>query len=329
MNRLKRIVQSKLFLFFAAFVVFVYLNNSSALTKHRGGDPLLLAHRGLAQTFPMEGIANDTCTAERIYEPEHPFLENTIPSMEAAFQAGADIVELDVKPTKDGKFAVFHDWTLDCRTNGQGVTSDYTLSELKQLDIGYGYTADGGRTFPFRGKGIGLMPSLEEVFAYFPERSFLLHMKSNDPKEGEQLADYLGSLPKERLRQLAVYGGDRPIAALKASLPDVRAMSKSTMKSCLYPYMAIGWTGYVPQACKHTELHIPEKIAPLLWGWPNRFLNRMDRADTLVIAVGGDGSDFSSGFDTADDVRRLPNGYTGGIWTNRIDRIAPLYRSND
>lgn len=56
MNRLKRILKSKIFLFFLALIVFIYLNNSSLFTKQRGGDPLLLAHRGLAQTFPMEGI---------------------------------------------------------------------------------------------------------------------------------------------------------------------------------------------------------------------------------------------------------------------------------
>ncbi len=27
------------------------------------------------------------------------------------------------------------------------------MSELKTLDIGYGYTADGGKSFPFRGQG--------------------------------------------------------------------------------------------------------------------------------------------------------------------------------
>ena len=58
-------------------------------------------------TFHMDGITGETCTAKRIYEPEHPFLENTIPSMEAAFEAGADIVELDVQPTTDGEFAAF------------------------------------------------------------------------------------------------------------------------------------------------------------------------------------------------------------------------------
>ncbi|MEJ8543932.1 glycerophosphodiester phosphodiesterase family protein [Brevibacillus borstelensis] len=326
MKRLKKLLKSKFVLVLLVLISFAYVNNSSLFSKGSNEPPLLLAHRGMAQTFHMEGITGDTCTAERIYEPEHPFLENTIPSMEAAFQAGADIVEFDVQPTKDGKFAVFHDWTLGCRTNGQGVTREHTLAELKRLDIGYGYTADQGKTYPFRGKGTGLMPSLEEVLAHFPEQSFLIHVKSNDPTEGEQLAAFLSALPAERLDKLTVYGGDEPIDALKERLPGVRVMSKATMKSCLIPYIAAGWTGYVPAACEHTQLHIPEKIGPWLWGWPSRFLERMDKADTRVIVVGGDGSDFSSGFDTPEDINRLPSGYTGGIWTNRIDRIAPLYK---
>lgn len=319
---LKRIV-----IFLLLLTVFIFLNNSSLFTKDRDGDPFLLAHRGLGQTFSMEGITGDTCTAERIHEPEHPYLENTIPSMEAAFAAGADMVEFDIKPTKDGQFAVFHDWTLECRTNVEGTTKEYTMAELKKIDIGYGYTADNGKTYPFRGKGVGLMPALDEVLSYFPEESFLIHIKSNDPEEGAQLAEVLSKLSEERLNQLTVYGGDEPIAALKEQLPSIRVMSMATMKSCMIPYIAIGWTGYIPSSCENTQLHIPEKIAPWLWGWPEKFLTRMESVNTRVIVVAGDGG-WSEGFDQPEDIKRIPSNYTGGIWTNRIDRIAPLFNKD-
>ncbi|MGE7837584.1 glycerophosphodiester phosphodiesterase family protein [Viridibacillus arvi] len=325
MNKIKWLFKRKTNWFFLILVLFIYVNNSSLFAKRGEGAPLLLAHRGLAQTFSMEGIENDTCTAERINEPEYPFLENTIPSMEAAINAGADLVEIDVQPTKDHNFVIFHDWTLDCRTNGQGVTRDYTTSELQALDIGYGYTADEGKTFPFRGKGVNLMPTLDEVLGYFPKTPFLIHIKSEDQNEGIQMANYLEKLPESRLEQLTVYGGDQPIAALRERLSNLRTMSKATLKKDLLIYMAIGWTGYLPASLKHGQLHIPEKVAPWLWGWPNRFLNRMDNADTRVIVVEGNGSGFSSGFDTSADINRLPEDYSGGIWTNRIDKIAPLY----
>lgn len=87
------------------------------------------------------------------------------------------------------------------------------------LDVGYGYTADGGKTYPFRGKGIGLMPSLDEVLDYFPDRCLLIHIKSNDRNEGKLLAEYLRKFSQERLAQLTFYGGDEPIEALKEELP--------------------------------------------------------------------------------------------------------------
>src|SRR5262245_37519311 len=143
----------------------VWLNNSSVLHgPSADAKAQILAHRGVYQTFPTENLDNDSCTATLIAPPQHLFLENTLASMRAAFDSGADVVELDVHLTPDGKFAVFHDWTLECRTDGTGVTELTPFSLLNTLDIGYGYTADGGKSFPFRGKAKGLMPELTEVF---------------------------------------------------------------------------------------------------------------------------------------------------------------------
>ena len=68
-----------------ALVAFIFVNNTVLLAAPRSGRPMILAHRGMAQTFPSDGLTNDTCTATRIYPPTHEFLENTIPSMREAF----------------------------------------------------------------------------------------------------------------------------------------------------------------------------------------------------------------------------------------------------
>jgi len=315
----------KIGLFLVLLGAFMFFNNSSLFSDNEEKEPILLAHRGMAQTFHMQGITGDTCTAERIYEPEHPYIENTISSIEAAFNSGADIVEIDVHPTADGEFAVFHDWTLECRTDGIGITREQNMEELKKLDIGYGYTADDGKTYPFRGKGVGLMPTLNKVLAEFPGKSLLIHMKSDDPKEGVLLAQYLTNYPKEELINLSIYGGDEPISEVKDRLPEIRVMSKATMKRCLLPYIAIGWTGHVPSSCENTQLHIPEKIAPWLWGFSDKFVKRMEESNTRVILVAGNGG-FSEGFDNKEDVERLPKNFKGVIWTNRIDVIATLIK---
>src|SRR3982074_2253667 len=76
----------------------IWINNTSLWTAPPAR-PTLLAHRGLAQTYGSAGLTATTCTAARIRPREHPYLENTLASMNAAFAAGADIVELDIHPT--------------------------------------------------------------------------------------------------------------------------------------------------------------------------------------------------------------------------------------
>jgi glycerophosphoryl diester phosphodiesterase len=75
----------------------------------------LVAHGGVHQTHPgrEDGVTAETCTAELIDAPRYAYIENTIPSMAAAFAAGADAVELDIHRTTDGQLIVFHDWAPD------------------------------------------------------------------------------------------------------------------------------------------------------------------------------------------------------------------------
>lgn len=307
-----------------SFAAFAWLNNSALLWKAPSGSPVLLAHRGLAQTYHREGLERDTCTAVRINPPEHDFIENTLPSVRAALEAGADLVELDIHPTTDGQFAVFHDWTLDCRTEGKGRTRDHAMAELKQLDVGYGYTADGGKTFPLRGKGVGMMPTLDEVLAAFPDKRFLINIKSNDKSEGERLAAYLATLMPEARSRLMVYGGTPPVELVHAELPDVAIGSKKSLQNCLLEYMALGWSGYVPGACRKGMMLVPLNFAPWMWGWPDRFLARMRHAGVAVFVLGPyDGTFGTNGIDDLSQFGELPPGFAGGIWTNRIDRIGP------
>ena len=300
----------------------LWVGNSSALWGAGDGRPLLLAHRGVAQTFPLDGVGNDTCTAGRIHPPDHAYIENTLPSMRAAFAAGADMLEVDVQLTADDRLTVFHDSVLECRTDGMGPVRARTLAELRRLDLGYGYTADGGVTYPLRGKGVGLLPTVEQVVAEFPEQELLLDLKNDNPADGERLAAYLATLPAQRLTTIAVYGGDAAVAAVADRLPQIRATSKKIMKECLLRYLGTGWTGHVPAACRHTELHLPHRYGRLLWGWPNLFVERMRAADTRVVLVAGDGP-WSAGFDRPADLEAVPEGWSGWLWTNRVDAITP------
>jgi glycerophosphoryl diester phosphodiesterase len=172
------------------------------------------------------------------------------------------------------------------------------------------------------------MPSLAELLRTFPDRHFLINIKSNDPSEGEQLAAALNDQPPDKRARLMVYGGDQPVAALKRLLPDVRAMSRSSLKACLTLYIAYGLTGLVPDACRDMIVLVPINIAPWLWGWPDRFLSRMGSAGSSVFVIGPyRGGAFSTGIDTPEDIARLPSGYSGGVLTNEIETVARALKS--
>lgn len=309
------------------FAAAVYLLNASWLASAPDDPQLrLIAHRGVHHTFDRTGIGNDTCTAERIFPPEHGLMENTIASMQAAFDAGADAVELDVHPTTDGHLAVFHDWTLDCRTQGEGRTRDHDLAYLKSLDIGHGYTADGGVTFPLRGKGVGLMPTLDEVLEALPDGRFVVNFKSREAREGPMLAALLEGRQGWRASVWGAYGGAEPTVAAKARLPELKVWTRDSLLGCGLRYLGYGWTGIVPAACRDTVLMVPVNYAWLLWGWPNRFMQRMDGAGTDIILVGPfeSGDPGTSGIDDAETLARVPARFDGWLWTNRIEIVGPL-----
>jgi glycerophosphoryl diester phosphodiesterase len=307
----------------------VYLLNASWLAvPPEQPRQLLIAHRGVHHTFDRSGLTNDTCTAARIHPPRHDLFENTIPSMQAAFRAAADVVELDVHPTTDGKLAVMHDWTIDCRTEGTGPTRGHTMAYLKTLDIGHGYTADGGKTHPLRGRGVGLMPSLDEVLSAMPDRSFLINFKSNEAREGDMLAALVNGNPRWRKAIWGAYGGDAPTLLAKGHLPELNVWTRGGLTRCLLQYIAYGWAGIVPPSCRDTQIMIPINVAPWLWGWPNRFQQRMARAGSGIILLGpyASGDVGTSGIDTLALLNQVPASFSGAIWTNRIELIGPVLK---
>ena len=312
--------KKKIILVIGIFLFGLWANNTS-LFLDKSGEYKLLAHRGLAQTFDVSIVNWDTNTAEIIYEPEHPYLENTIDSMKVAFEYGADVVELDIQLTKDKKLAVFHDYDLSMRTEGTGSVGDWTMEELKTLDVGYRYTADGGKSFPFRGKGTGLMPEFTEILEMFPDKDLLIHMKDGDIETAEVLWEYLKDMSAERLSQITVYGNEAGLEYLREQNSNMRVLSGKRLKEALLKYELLGWTGYIPNEIKNMEIHIPLMYAKALWGWPNKFVERMESVNTRVVIVEGNGK-WSEGFDTEESLTKIPSGYTGYVWTNRIDVVS-------
>lgn len=124
--------------------------------KQKAGDhtPLVLAHQGGEGEYPS----------------------NTKLAFTKAVESGADVLDTDVFMTNDGHFVLFHDETLDHRTNGYGKISDKSLEELQKVDFAYYWSQDGGKTFPHRNSGISVY-TLDELLNDFKEKRINIEMK--------------------------------------------------------------------------------------------------------------------------------------------------------
>jgi glycerophosphoryl diester phosphodiesterase len=74
--------------------------------------------------------------AHRSYHKMSP--ENSLQSLRDAIETHIDIVELDIRTTKDSILVLMHDNTINRTTIGIGKVKDYTFSELQQFNLKIG-----------------------------------------------------------------------------------------------------------------------------------------------------------------------------------------------
>ncbi|UCE86225.1 MAG: glycerophosphodiester phosphodiesterase [Deltaproteobacteria bacterium] len=142
--------------------------------------------------------------------------ENTLVSFERAVAEGAAILESDVHVTRDGEIVLLHDDTVDRTTDGHGRLLGLTLAEVKRLDAGYRFSADGGRSHPFRGGGVRI-PTLDEAFAALPEARFNLEIKETDAGAIERVVGIVAEAGRAPTTLLTA-ASDPTMAALRAEL---------------------------------------------------------------------------------------------------------------
>ncbi len=61
--------------------------------------------------------------------------ENSLQAFRNCIDMNVDMIEIDLKKTKDGHLVLMHDNTINRTTNGKGKPSDYTLEELRKLRL--------------------------------------------------------------------------------------------------------------------------------------------------------------------------------------------------
>lgn len=74
-----------------------------------------------------------------------PIPDGTIAAAERSIALGVEILEMDVRLTRDGHAVILHDATVDRTTDGRGPVADLSLADLKRLDAGVRFGVPGER----------------------------------------------------------------------------------------------------------------------------------------------------------------------------------------
>jgi glycerophosphoryl diester phosphodiesterase len=154
--------------------------------------PLVLGHRGCAGRLP----------------------ENTLASFRAALDDGAVILETDVHLTRDGEPVLIHDRDVARVTEGVGAVRDLELCEIEQLDAGYRFSPDGGRSHPQRGCGHRI-PTLRKALDAFPGARFNLELKEDLPDLVERVLQVIDAAARAP-RTLLVAADDALMQRIRA-----------------------------------------------------------------------------------------------------------------
>ena len=313
--------KSRYALLAAALVILgLSLFNASWLAPRPEGRLTLIAHRGSGQ--PIAAGAPADCNARHVRPGQHGnLIENSAGAMTKAIGDGAGGLMLDVQATLEGEAVIFRDRTLDCRTNGTGRVAERDLAYLRTLDLGYGYSADGGRSFPQRGLGIGAMPTVYDVLRAY--RSTTLIFDLADARAADATLTAFRRAGVEIGPRHGFAGPPEARTRLRQLTQAGFLLDNAASEACIAPYYRTGWLGMVADACNGATLILSRHGGWTLWGWPYRFLARMSGAGARFF-IAGDGTegDHWAGLTEPEQLGEVPHDYKGMLLVEDMDNVG-------
>jgi glycerophosphoryl diester phosphodiesterase len=180
--------------------------------------------------------------------------ENTLVAFRLAVDQRADALELDVRATADDVPVVIHDPTLERTAGIAGAVAALPLARVRAADAGMRFSPDGGRTHPWRGRGV-VVPTLEEVLAAFPALPLLVEIK--DPAAQHAVRRVL-----ERhgaAARCVVASMEHTALAAFAEAPFVRGASRREAARLWVEALV----GARPRAARYRALAVPERYRGL------------------------------------------------------------------
>lgn len=297
------------------FLVLTFIN-ASWLADSPRGYVKLVALQGAHQ------LGHGPCPAAAIEVPLHDYLGNTLGGLTAAGRLGAQVVGVELQATADGHLVGFGEELLECRTDGRGWLAKYMLDGVKRLDAGWGYTADNKRTFPFRGRAVGAIPTVEEVLQALPDKPVLFALPK-DTRAALQLVAAIKAFGRDLVKIGDGFrGAGVDLAPIRAAFRGVWTWDPAKAEACAADYRLQGWLGLTPESCRGGTLVVPLNRRWLYAGWPDRLQERMGAVHTRVVVEAAPGR----GLDLPEQLGEVPASFTGYVLVEDIWSVGPALR---
>jgi glycerophosphoryl diester phosphodiesterase len=197
---------------------------------------------------------------------------------------------------------------------------------LKKLDIGFGYTPDKGASFPLRGRGVGAMPTVEEVLRYVPAAGIVFAFTSDDPADADALVAAFRGAEVSIEGKYGFAGPPAVTARLSRLSPGAWTWDPKASQACLGDYVRTGWTSFLPASCRDTSLILPIDQRWKIWGWPYRFLDRIAKAKSRILIFGPAGQRELRGLDQPEQYDQVPANFHGYLFVEDIWTMGPSLR---
>lgn len=231
--------------------------------------PLVFAHRGGAALAP----------------------ENTLASFAQAVALGADGIELDVRPSMDGRVVVHHDETLDRTTRLHGSVNRASAAELARADV----------------------PELAAVLRACPGVRVIVEIKVNEPEFGRLVVE---ELRKANAVERACVGGFRG-AVLRAVRDEEKSLATSAAREEVRLALYRSWLHWPVTRPSYAGYQVPERSGT------TRVVSKQFIRDAHRAGLGVQVWTVN---DEA-DARRLLDWGVDALITDRPDLMVPLVRA--
>lgn len=221
--------------------------------------------------------------------------ENTIAAFNKAIELGADLLEMDVRETKDGQLVIMHDGNIARTTTGRGNVAELTLDEIRQYDAGSKFAPENA------GEKV---PTFAEVLAAIKGRALPdIDFKAGDPQKVIEAVREAGLIGKVTLfcgdwtKMHATLNIEKGFL-IRPTAPKGLDGLETVIKEFDPPIVNMDWPYFTEAFVR--EIHLKGKLA---------FVNTMGKTD--------DETSLTRAIDAGADY----------IQTDRLDLLLPLLRA--